>query len=579
MALGAPLLAACCAAAAPGARPNLVLVLTDDVDVDLLARSPAARRLAARGTSFAHAYANTPVCCPSRATLLTGRHLHNTRTLNNSLAGGCAAPGAWQRDAEPHALAPRLSARGYACAYLGKYLNNQHDPRAGGVGRVPPGWSRWLGLVGNSRYYNYTLSADGTAEPHADADAEYLPDLLGERAARWLREQRGAPHGRSGAQRAPPFLLVLALPSAHAPFTPARRHQGAAAGARAPRGPAWNRTAVEAMGGGPGCHAPVRDWPPLSARAAATADAVWRARLEVMRGVDDVLDGLHAALSALALLPSTYVLLSSDHGFHAGQRASPFDKRLPYEHDTRAPLLAAGPCVRRGAVRLEPVGHVDLVPTLLALADAGLPAACADAAPAARAAGAALGAPSARPPLDGSSWAHALFEQQPRTPGSADVLFEYRGEGSADVPITLEGAGRAVVYTAAARALAGARWGVDSPTDGLNNSYSCVRTVGWDGAHPGTHAPPRLARSDVLCEFTCFDAARAPTPCPAGTPEGWGEYYDLRADPAQLSNSVRALGAAERARLSARLRALERCVGAHECRGGAPPTPDDVAAL
>ena len=53
------------------------------------------------------------------------------------------------------------------------------EPSAGGVSHVPPGWDWWVGLVGNSRYYNYTLSVNGTAQKHGDSyEEDYLTDII-----------------------------------------------------------------------------------------------------------------------------------------------------------------------------------------------------------------------------------------------------------------------------------------------------------------------------------------------------------------------------------------------------------------
>ena len=62
-------------------RPNIVLILTDDQDAALGGAEPleqGRKLLADQGAEFVNAYATTPICCPSRASILTGRYLHNT---------------------------------------------------------------------------------------------------------------------------------------------------------------------------------------------------------------------------------------------------------------------------------------------------------------------------------------------------------------------------------------------------------------------------------------------------------------------------------------------------------------------
>lgn len=68
---------------------------------------------------------------------------------------------------------------GYKTFFGGKYLNQYGDAKVGGPEHVPPGWDEWYGLVGNSKYYNYTLSVNGKAEEHGQSyDTDYLTDLL-----------------------------------------------------------------------------------------------------------------------------------------------------------------------------------------------------------------------------------------------------------------------------------------------------------------------------------------------------------------------------------------------------------------
>ncbi|XP_049529166.1 N-acetylglucosamine-6-sulfatase isoform X5 [Dermacentor silvarum] len=163
-------------------RPNMVFFLTDDLDLELGSMlKPLVRTqmlIGDDGVTFANAYVTTPLCCPSRSSILTGRYAHNAGVFNNSLSGGCSSRG-WQRGPERSAFAVDLQRAGYETFYAGKYLNQYGHKRAGGVHHVPPGWTNWNGLVGNSVYYNYTLSINGTAEKHYDSPKkDYLTDVL-----------------------------------------------------------------------------------------------------------------------------------------------------------------------------------------------------------------------------------------------------------------------------------------------------------------------------------------------------------------------------------------------------------------
>ncbi|KAH7947545.1 hypothetical protein HPB52_013085 [Rhipicephalus sanguineus] len=216
-------------------RPNMVFFLTDDLDLELgsmMKPLVKTRQLIADGgVTFANAYVTTPLCCPSRSSILTGRYVHNVGVFNNSLSGGCSSQH-WQRGPERSAFAVDLQRAGYETFYAGKYLNRYGHKKAGGVQHVPPGWTNWNGLVGNSVYYNYTLSINGTAEKHGDSpDKDYLTDVLRAKALSFLE-------GRTDQRR--PFFMMLSTPAPHAPFTPAVRHRDAFPNVKAPRTPAFN---------------------------------------------------------------------------------------------------------------------------------------------------------------------------------------------------------------------------------------------------------------------------------------------------------------------------------------------------
>ena len=120
----------------------------------------------------------SPLCCPSRSSILTGQYVHNHHAKNNSLSGGCSSL-SWQQGPEKRSISTYMKSMGYKTFFGGKYLNRYGNPHVGGPQHVPPGWDEWYGLVGNSRYYNYTLSVNGQPEKHGDSyGPDYLTDLL-----------------------------------------------------------------------------------------------------------------------------------------------------------------------------------------------------------------------------------------------------------------------------------------------------------------------------------------------------------------------------------------------------------------
>jgi N-acetylglucosamine-6-sulfatase len=143
---------------AAGEKPTVVLIVTDDQRYDTLAQMPATRDLLARrGVTFSNAMVPTSLCCPARASLLTGRFAHETRVWSNlsSVSGGW--PAMHNNGNEARTLAVYLKAQGYRTALVGKYLNLYGS--AAPLGYVPPGWDVFDAfMVGGPVYYNYRLS-------------------------------------------------------------------------------------------------------------------------------------------------------------------------------------------------------------------------------------------------------------------------------------------------------------------------------------------------------------------------------------------------------------------------------------
>jgi arylsulfatase A-like enzyme len=335
------------AAAAPAAparqRPNFVVVLTDDQTVAQMQFLPATRSLlGGRGVTFTDYVVSYPLCCPSRATLLTGQYTQNNGVANNIDGAGQFA-GPVQRTALPVAL--RRS--GYFTGYVGKYLNgyDETDP-------VPPGWTDWRGATYVNNYRRTRLNENGVITTHRD---EFQTDLFARKTTEVLA--RASDSGR-------PFYVQLSTYAPHGGIgrTYADRHQHLYADLQAPRGPAYDEEDVSDK------PPVVSNRPRLDAAARQAITRTWRQEARSLRAVDDAVARIVRQLRADGELANTTIIVTSDNGFFHGEHRIRSGKFLPYEPSVRVPLLVSGPLVApelRGGEIDEPTANVDIVPTIL----------------------------------------------------------------------------------------------------------------------------------------------------------------------------------------------------------------------
>ncbi|XP_043277079.1 N-acetylglucosamine-6-sulfatase-like [Venturia canescens] len=336
---------------------NVVLIIADDLDSELDGMTPlpmTGELIGNQGATFLNSFVASPICCPNRASILTGKYQHNHRTVNNTIAGGCSSP-EWQRTFEPNTFGAYLKREmNYATFYAGKYLNKYGSREAGGVSHVPAGWDNWFGLVGNSKYYDYSLSINGREKKYGhNPETDYLTDVIRDFAVKFINRQRNSQN---------PFLMVLAPPAPHSPFLPASRHNDKYKGKRAVRTPSFN------IGQQKRKHWLVRMGPsPLPNHILPILDETYRRRWETLAAVDDLVSKVYTTLKNNNLLNNTYIIFTSDNGYHIGQFSMPLDKRQPYETDIKVPLLIRGPGISPTSV-IAPVSSVDLFDTILKIA-------------------------------------------------------------------------------------------------------------------------------------------------------------------------------------------------------------------
>ncbi len=333
--------------------------MTDDQTVaDLRVMPNVQHLLADAGTTFDSSFVSYPLCCPSRASFLTGRYSHNTGVTGNDLLHGLA-----NLD-EANTLPVWLSTSGYWTVFIGKYLNEYG--RLEGT-RVPPGWDEWFGAV-RLAYYNHTLSRNGKLVEYWSNVQDYQTDVYTRLAISAIRRDahRGspffmwlsyfAPHYGSPREEGDPLGL-------HTPV-PAVRHAGRFASEALPMPPSFNEADVSDK------PLSIRERPLLTPGRVAEMTSDYRQRLETLLAVDEGVAALVQTLKEQKILKRTLIVFTSDNGWMLGEHRVDVGKVLLYEPSIRVPLILRGPGVPVGAHLPQTVANIDLAPTLAAVAGA-----------------------------------------------------------------------------------------------------------------------------------------------------------------------------------------------------------------
>jgi arylsulfatase A-like enzyme len=345
-------------------RPNLVVIHTDEHNFRTLGcyrgllpadqafiwgegvavETPNLDWLARHGAICDRFYATSPLCTPSRASLVSGRYPQNAGTIgNNDLL---------RQDVVTFAEA--LRRRGYATGYAGKWHLN---------GEPWPGWApgRKFGFEDNRYMFNRghwktlaetaegprVATVDDKGAPNYDvagADAtSFTTDFLADRAVAFIEAHKGGP-----------FCYMVSIPDPHGPNTVRPPYDTMFAGLPF-RQPLSARS-------------PGKDLPPYATVRPDPFDVPEMARyFGMVKCVDDNVGKILGALRAAGVLGRTFVVFTSDHGDMCGEHGR-YDKEIPLEASARIPFLLYAPgVVRPGTVVRQALGTVDFKPTILAL--------------------------------------------------------------------------------------------------------------------------------------------------------------------------------------------------------------------
>ena len=323
---------------------------------DDLAMMPAVQELLVeQGTSFSNCITPDALCAPARASLLRGQYPHNHQVWRGRGFDGFYALGH-----ETSTIATWLQDAGYRTGLIGKYLNAYPEgglPAGATASHVPPGWDEWVGTTDDG-YYRFDVNENGEAKAFRKHQNQYSTDYFASKAATFITQTQATGQ---------PFFLYLAPLAPHGPAEPADRHAGTFAGTSAPRSPSFNEADVTDKP-----HV-VRAKPEMGASEIAAVDERYRRGLETLQAVDEMVASLVDQLHAAGALEQTYIVLSSDNGYHHGEHRLALEKSSPYEESIRVPLVVRGPGVPAGQTIPALTSLVDLAPTFAAWGDAVVP--------------------------------------------------------------------------------------------------------------------------------------------------------------------------------------------------------------
>ncbi len=345
-------------------KPNLVFVLVDDLRWDDLGctgnsfvESPNIDRIAHEGASFRNAFATTPICSPSRASILTSQYAHVHGIVDNT-----------DRSAQSHKLKTfpqQLQQAGYETAYVGKWHMGNDSSRR-------PGFDSWYCLAGQGTSFDPVVN-DGEREVQTKG---YVTDVLNHRALEFVQQDHDKP-----------FMLFLSHKAIHpetfqgpdgklsdptlSNFIPAPRHANLYEGVEIPRRPSAGVPPLDK----PALQQKIAGVAPLGADT-GSSDKVILNRLRMLKAVDEGVGAILAALGEAGQLDNTVVVVAGDHGYFYGEHGLSIERRLAYEESIRIPLLVRYPKLApAGSAPEAMVLTLDLAPTFVELAGGEMPSA------------------------------------------------------------------------------------------------------------------------------------------------------------------------------------------------------------
>lgn len=335
-------------------RPNIILVVTDDQPYHTVDYMPFVKtELMKNGVVFENGFATTPLCCPSRASILSGQYAHNHQVLTNTLPLG----GATKFDSQS-SFSILLQEIGYTTAYLGKYMNGYDDMTP--PGSVPPGWDVWNVFLGKNLsanedsgnlqyFYNFSLSQNGEIVEYPRNNANFSADVITWKALEFIRDTKDTP-----------FFMTVNYYNPHSPYISAPRHKESF---RASTGWDWVQYRPPSFNEENIRDKPdyIRDLSPLSEEQ---LDTVHLQILRSLLSVDDGVASIAAALEKANLDENTIIIFTSDNGLTIGDHRFGATKNCPYDACAKVPFIVYAPGYFEPRLDSSLVANIDLFPTI-----------------------------------------------------------------------------------------------------------------------------------------------------------------------------------------------------------------------
>jgi len=343
-------------------QTNIVVIMTDDLSVTMLdvllennMMPNLQEHIIDKGTTFTNSFVSDPLCCPSRATFLTGQYSHNHGVLTNKpiYINGELFDGGFEAFDDSSTVATWLKKIGYKTGFIGKYFNGYHRETT----YIPPGWENWQAVTkGSNKMYNYTINDNGLEVKNIP---DYKTDYIADRAVDFINESNSpfflyvstfVPHesrdsdGCNVGHTRGEFRSVVVFP----------KYDGTLDFISVPHHPSFNEKDVS-------------DKPPSIRNESLIenincVESIFRGRTESVRSVDDLIGDIYNALVNNNIQNNTVIMFTSDNGYMFGEHRG-FAKSKPYEESIRVPLIILVPGLERQTLDHLVINN-DLAPTI-----------------------------------------------------------------------------------------------------------------------------------------------------------------------------------------------------------------------